>query len=241
MPKNQNYDITCDSWVQRTNATCDRVPSRWQLLSAHPEFVKKLLFFSWRCITSNHRIRKSVRRNLWGLKASISVLIVYCIFVEGVKVAFHNPMFTWKQRFKNFTCWPGWRQWMACFSLTFSTMILKTEPQVGNLRNTWIGNISGSTHKRSLSDLLWCPFARKNTELCQTWKKWGSQNQNLNEKTRELNRVKHTDLLYHDIARWHLSSIPNKDVPPIFIVLGNVNNLQGKRQNEKQCQRHSRP
>lgn len=109
-------------------------------------------------ITSTHRIRKSVRRNLWGLKACISLVIVYCIFVEGVNVAFHSPIFTWKKRFRNFTCWPGWRLWMACFSLALSTMILKTEPKVGNLRNMYVGNISGSTHKGSLSDLLSCQF-----------------------------------------------------------------------------------
>lgn len=145
-----------------TNTTCDGVPSRWKLLPTHSEIVRKCVL-SWRTnrgsIISTQRIRKGVRRNLWGLEACMSLPIVYCIFVDGVKVAFHNPIFTWKKRFRSFTCWPGWRQWMACFSLTLSTMILKTEPKVGNLRNMYVGNISGSTHKGSLSDLLWCQNA----------------------------------------------------------------------------------
>lgn len=154
--------ITCDSWVGRTNATSDVVPSRWELLSTHPAFVEKgFVFVSWRA----NGIGKIIRRNHWGLKAWISVLIVYCIFVEGVKVAFHNPICTWKKRFRNFMCWPGWRPWSAFFSLTLSTAILNTEPKVGNLRNTCNGRIAGSTHKGSLSDLLWCQISIHNTEL----------------------------------------------------------------------------
>jgi len=52
-----------------------------------------------------------------------------------------------------------------------------------------------------------------------------------------------SDLLNQDVAGWHLSSIPNKEVPSIFIDLGNVNNLQRKqtmRNNVKDIADHKR-